>query len=97
MTNRHEIESIYILAQIEDDSGNVEVAVDLYKSILSLKSPEAESLRESATNRLAKCFQKLNQHDQAVETLRGAVRDLTSSSAETLNQYEIFVECLTFN
>ena len=86
------------MAQIEDESGNVEVAVDLYKSILSLKSPEAEGLRyfrnfvfcskflfrESATGRLAKCFQKLNKHDQAVETLRGAVRDFTSS--ETLNQ-----------
>ena len=82
LTNRHEIESIYILAQIEEESENYGVAIDLYKSILSLKTSKSE-IREGATNHLAKCFQKMNQHDQAVETLREAVKDFGQETDST--------------
>ena len=69
------------MAQIEEESGNIGVAIDLFKSILSLKTPKSE-IREGAMNHLAKCFQAINQHDQAVETLREAVKDIDSRDSD---------------
>ena len=57
------------------------VAIDLFKSILSLKTPKTE-IREGAMNHLAKCYQAIDQHDQAVETLREAVKDMDSKDSD---------------
>jgi len=59
----------------------VAVAIDLFKSILSLKTPKTE-IREGAMNHLAKCYQAIDQHDQAVETLREAVKDMDSKDSD---------------
>ena len=79
MQHHHDFFSLYILAQIEEESENYNVAIDLYKSILD--GCQDSSIKESASSKLAKCLQKMNKHDEAVEALRDVVRDIRENES----------------
>lgn len=79
LQNHHDYFALYILAQIEEESENFKVSIDLYKSILE-GCPDS-SIKESAGSKLAKCFQKINKHDEAVEALRDVVKDIRENDS----------------
>ncbi|CBY34404.1 unnamed protein product, partial [Oikopleura dioica] len=78
LRHHHTNEAFNILAQIEEESDNCQVAVDLYKGIID--STQNLTLKDACTSKLARCLQRMNLHDEAVATLRNVV---SKNSEET--------------
>lgn len=74
------------------------VAIDLYKSIL--EKCKDGNIKEAAGSRLAKCLQKIDKHDEAVEALRDVVKNIretesiheSTASSQSLNRFENYFQ-----